>query len=156
MGRQSGSGWTIAIGTTQAASNLTEYESDTYTEVGEVVSIGEFGDERNIIESLPLSAARVLKARGSANAGDVPVSYNFDVSDGGQDAIKSAFEVTSQSADEFNFRIQANDSGGTNPTTWYFRAKIASLRVQEVSADNIVTRMSTLAINTAVTQKDAA
>ena len=108
MTTQNGSGVTIAIGTTQAASNLTEYEADSYTVAGEIAEIGEFGDERNIVEFLSLADSRVKKSRGSANAGDAPVTYAFDGSDSGQDAIKAAFDVTSQAADEFNFRIQFN------------------------------------------------
>jgi hypothetical protein len=156
MAIQTGSGVSLAIGTTAAASSLGQYEADTYTTVGEVSEIGEFGDERAVVEFMSLADSRVRKARGSANAGDCQVTYAYDSTNSGQDALRTAFLVTSQSADEYNFRIMFNDQISTNPTTWYFRAKITARRVQSVSNDNIVTVVATLAINTAMTEKEAA
>lgn len=156
MGTQSGYGVTLGIGTTTAADTESEFDADTYTDVGEVSEIGEFGDERTVVEFIALSDGRVKKSRGSSNAGDCVIVYAFDGDDGGQDALKTAFEVVSQSADEFNFRVVFNDSGGTNGTTFYFRAKITSRRVQSISNDNTITVQATLAINSAIIEKAAA
>ena len=151
MAIQSGTGCTIAIGTTQAAVTAQQFAMDDYTEVGEVSEIGEFGDQRNIVTFTSLADGRVRKARGTADAGDVPVTYAFDGGDEGQDALKTAFEELSQSADEFNFRVQLSD-GLITPTTFYFRARVSSRRVQSITNDGIVTVQAMLAINSPVVE----
>jgi len=153
---QTGTGVTVAIGTIATATTLAQFEADSYTAVGEVSEVGEFGDARNIVTWSSLADGRVRKARGSADSGDVPVTYGYDSTNSGQDAIRTAFNVTSQSADEFNFRVQLNDQISTNPTTFYFRARIAGLRMQSISNDGIVTRVAQLAVNSAVIEKEAA
>ena len=151
MAIQSGTGCTISIGTTAAATSAEEFAQDDYTEVGEVSEIGEFGDQRNIVTFTSLADGRVRKARGTADAGDVPVTYAFDGGDEGQDALKTAFEELSQSADEFNFRVQLSD-GLITPTTFYFRARVSSRRVQSITNDGIVTVQAMLAINSPVVE----
>lgn len=161
MAIQTGSGVTLAIGTTAAidfdSGTQGDFEADAYEVVGEVSEVGEFGDERTVVEFISLADGRVRKARGSANAGDAVVTYAYDSNDQGQDDLKSAFEEASQAADEFNFRVQFNDApeSGT-PTTFYFRARITSLRVQSVTPDGVITRQATLAINSPILEVAAA
>lgn len=153
---KTGTGVTLAIGTTAAATNQAQFEADTYTEVGDVEEIQEFGDARNPVTFAALADGRVRKARGTADAGDVTIIYAHQTGDGGQDAIKTAFEVTSQAADEFNFRIQLNDSEGVSPTTFYFRAKVMSRRVQAITNDGVIRVAAMLSINSAVIEVAAA
>lgn len=161
MAIQTGSGVTLSIGTTQAvdfdSGTQGDFEGDSYTEVGEVSEIGEFGDERTVVEFISLADGRVRKARGSANAGDAVITYAYDSTDTGQDALKSAFEETSQAADEFNFRVRFNDApeSGT-PSTFYWRARITSRRVQSITNDGVVTVQATLAINSPIVEVAAA
>jgi len=156
MAVQTGSLATLALGTTAAATTLAQFEADSYTSVGEVSEIGAFGDERKVVPWISLADARTRKARGSADAGDMMVTYGYDSTNGGQDNLRTAFATVSQSADEFNFRVQLNDSLGSNPTTFYFRGKVTQRRVQSISADNIVTVNATIAINSAVIEKESA
>lgn len=149
---KTGTGCTIAIGTTLAApgGTQTEYEADAYASLGNVESIGEFGDVRSSVEFAALSDGRKQKARGIADAGDSVITYAHSTADSGQDALKTAFEATSQASDEFNFRVLLNDQIATNPTKFYFRARILGRRVQEVKNDGVVMVQATLAINTTV------
>ena len=151
---QTGSGATIAIGTTTAADDAAEFAADTYTEIGEVSDSGQFGDTRQIVTWQSLADGRVRKARGSADAGDMTITVGFDGSDAGQAAVKAAFAVSSQTADEFNFRVQLND-GTVTPTTFYFRARVTSRPMQSITADGIVQMQFTLAINSAIVEVDA-
>jgi hypothetical protein len=152
MAIKTGTGCTLAIGTTLAVPNGTQaqYEADTYTNVGEIEEIGEFGDERSVVEFAALGDGRMQKARGVANAGDATVTYAHKTADAGQDAVKTAFEATSQSADEFNFRVLLNDQISTNPTKFYWRARITGRRVLAITNDGVVKVRATLAINTTV------
>jgi len=156
MAIQTGTGASVAIGTTAAATTLGQFEADSYTVVGETSSLGAFGDRREIVEFKSLADGRVRKARGSANAGDMTVTFGYDSTDSGQAAVKAAFEVVSQSADEFNFRVMNNDSLGSNPTTRYFRARVSSREQQEITNDGIVMMQAVLAINSAIVEKPAA
>lgn len=151
-----GAGATVAIGTTQAASTQSQYEADSYTGIGEISDSGEFGDSRTVVTWQSLADGRVRKSRGSADAGDMTMIVGFDGSDAGQTAVKNAFAVSSQSLDEFNFRVQLNDSGGVNPTTFYFRAKVTSRPLQSLTPDGIVTMQFNIAINTAIVEVAAA
>lgn len=143
---QTGSGVDISIGTTAAASNATQFAADTYTVIGEVSESGEFGDVRQIVPFISLADGRVRKARGSKDGGEWQLTVAFDGSDAGQIAVKNAFAVVSQTADEYNWRVRLNDSGGINPTTFYFRGKVVSRPMQGISADNIITMAFTIAI----------
>lgn len=156
---KTGSGCKLYIGTTQAASNQTEFESDTYTEVGEISEIGAFGDTRNVVTFATLADGRMQKARGVADAGNAVITYAHATGDQGQDALKAAYDVTSQAADEFNFKVELNDQitpSTGNPTTIYFRAKVTGRQVQSITSDGVVTVQATLAINSAVLEVEAA
>jgi hypothetical protein len=156
MAIQTGSGVSLSIGTTAAATTLAQFQADSYTTVGEVAEIGEFGDERAIVSFMALADGRVRKARGSANAGDAVITFAYDSTNVGQDGLRNAFNAVSQSADEFNFRVLFNDQISVNPTTWYFRARISQRRVQNITNDNIITVQVTLAINSALVELEAA
>jgi hypothetical protein len=152
MAIKTGTGCSLAIGTTLATTGGTqaEYEADAYAAVGEIEEIGEYGDERSIVEFAALGDGRMQKARGVANAGDATITYAHKTADTGQDNLKTAFEATSQSTDEFNFRILFNDQISTSPTKFYFRARISGRRVLAITNDGVIKVRATLAINTAV------
>jgi hypothetical protein len=155
---KTGTGSSIAIGTILGTPNglRTEYEADTYTVIGETTTIPELGDERSNVEFVALADGRKRKARGVADAGGGEIIFGHKTGDAGQVALKAAFNATSQSTDEFNFRVQFNDSLGLNPTTRYFRARVGSMRVKEITNDGIVLVGAMLEVNTAVLEVDAA
>ena len=158
MSFKTGSGCSIAIGTVLATTNgtQTEYEADSYVSVSEEATIGPFGDVRQSVEFISLENSRVQKARGSANAGDQEITFAHKTGDAGQAAMKAAFAVTSQTADEFNFRVQFNDQISTNPTKFYFRARVMSYQVQEISPNTPLLVKAMLGINTAILEVSAA
>lgn len=147
---KTGVGTTIAIGTTLATPGGTqaEYEADTYTTVGETESVGPFGDERTQVRFISLADGRVQKARGSADAGDQTIVYAHKTGDAGQAALAAAYAATSQATDEFNIRVRFNDAVTVNPTTWYYRARVMSQRVREITNDGSILVEAILAINT--------
>lgn len=144
---KTGQGSSFAIGTTAAATVLADFQADTYTAVGKVETVGEFGDEREIVRFLDLSSGRVEKARGSADAGDQTVVFADNTGDAGQLALEAAYDATSQATDEFNFRVRFNDSLGVNATTFYYRGRITTLKVQEITNNGTIMRRVVVAIN---------
>jgi hypothetical protein len=166
MAIQTGAGATIAIGgsiygspNTTLAESLVEFKAITYTQIGEVEEIGEFGDERTIVPFISLADGRTRKARGSADAGDLQITFAYDAADAGQDALQTAFNVSSQNLDQYPFRVRLNDATGLGSptnigTTYYFGGKITQLRTQSITNDGIVKKVATIAINTAVFATD--
>lgn len=146
----------LYLGTTAAATTVVAFEADTYTEVGEIEEIGEFGDAVNAVNFTSLADGRVRKFKGSYDAGELSMTVAFDVDDTGQAALKTALDDTS--SDDYSVKITLNDqpSGGSNPTTFFFKGKVMSRRISVSSADNVVRASVTIAINSAVLQKDAA
>lgn len=142
-----GAGATLAIGTTVAASTQAGFEADTYQSVGELETINEISRERTQVEFASLADARTRVKRGTEQVSVIEMTYAFDGTDAGQDALKDAYEVASQSADEFNFRVQLNDSLGVNPTTIYFRGPIMSVSLANIGTDEVVKRMAKVARN---------
>lgn len=158
---QTGAGASIAIGSSPfvgsplaAPDSLVDFQAVSYTVIGEVAEIGEFGDERTIVPFISLTDGRTRKARGSADAGDLQITFAFDGDDAGQAALRAAFEVQSQTADQYPFRVRLNDGSVGSPTgvgtSYYFGGKITQLRQQSISNDNIVTMVAIIAINTEV------
>jgi hypothetical protein len=152
MAIKTGSGASIAIGTVLAAPNGTqvEYEADSYTSLGEVESIGEFGDQRSSVQFTSLADGRVQKARGVKDAGDAVIVFAHKTGDAGHTALAAADAATSQATDEFNFRVSLADTIATSPTKFYFRARVLGRRVLEITNDGVVRVQATLAINTTV------
>ena len=139
---------TLAIGTTTVANNQADYEADSYAAVGEVEDLGEFGDTAEEITFTSLADRRVRKFKGSFNAGTLTVTVGKDTSDAGQAAMIAAFA----SDDDYNFRVQLNDTpvGGTTPTTLYFSGKVMSIPNNVGNVSNVVRQMFTVGINTEI------
>lgn len=138
----------LFLGTTVAATSIPEFEADTYTEVGEVEDLGEFGDESAEITFTSLKDARVRKLKGPKNAGTIAVVCGDDPLDTGQDAMIAA-EASSL---DFNFRVELNDPvtlSGT-PSVSYFRGKVMSKRLNVGNVSNVVRRTFNVGINSQI------
>lgn len=139
---------TLSIGTTVAVTNQAEYEADSYTAVGEVEDLGEFGDTAETVNFTALENRRVRKLKGSFDAGSVTVQAGADTLDPGQIAMVEAFA----SDEDYNFKITLNDEvtvGGT-PTTMYFSGKVMSIPHNVGSVNNVVRRTFMVDINTEI------
>ena len=88
---KTGTGSTIAIGTTLATTGGTqaEYEADVYVNIADIESIGPMGDERANVGFAALADGRRQKARGIADAGD---SGRIDLQVGGAQRSAGAAE----------------------------------------------------------------
>lgn len=152
MGVNTAATSTIAIGTTTVCNDQADYEADSYTSIGEVSDLGEFGDVAESIEFTSLADRRVRKFKGSFDAGEITCQCGADQTDAGQIALAAAFA----SDDDHNIRMQLNDeatTGGT-PTTLYFSGKVMSMQRNVGSVNNVVMRTFTIAINSEITEVD--
>lgn len=143
-------GCRLYIGGKTGADTQTEYEADTYVDVGEIEDLGEFGDTFSSVTFTSLKDGRVRKYKGTADAGDLTVTVGLDNGDAGQSAVKTAHKDRSKG--DYNVKITLNDGDPTatpviNPTTFYMRVKVMNNTVAPGAADNVVRRNITMGIN---------
>lgn len=139
-----------------SASVLGDYTALSWTLVGEVEDLGEFGDAWNSATFAALADSRVRKFKTTRNAGTMEMVLGFDASDSGQTALVAALD----SKRDYAFKIDLDDEpvdSPANPTTWYFRAKVMSNRRRVGNSETgAVRRAVTLEINSAVIEVAAA
>lgn len=144
-------GCRFSIGGKTGADTQTEYEADTYVEVGEIEDLGEFGDTFSNVNFTALADGRVRKYKGTADAGDLTLTVGLDNGDAGQQAVKAAHKDRSKG--DYNIKITLNDGDPDAtptpiaPTTFYMRGKVMNNTVAPGSADNVVRRNITIGIN---------
>lgn len=143
-------GCRFSIGTKTGADDETAYAADTYVEVGEIEDLGEFGDTFNNVTFTSLRDGRVRKYKGTADAGDIALVVGLDNGDAGQQAVKTAHKDRSKG--DYNIKITLNDGDPDaatpiKPTTFYMRGKVMKNTVASGSADNVVKRNISVAIN---------
>ena len=93
-------GSSIAIGTTSASP-----QTDTYTVIGLVTNIPEFGRVYKEVDFSPLSTRGVLKVKGSFDEGSIEIDLARSTSDLGQIAALAARDVDAN----YNFQVTFND-----------------------------------------------
>lgn len=152
MSINAAAGSKLYIGGTTAAANLTAFEALTWTAVGEIEDLGEFGDQSEAISFTSLNDSRVRKLKGPRDAGTMNLTVGDDMSDAGQTALEAA----EASHLDYNFKVELNDAvtiGGEN-SKHYFRGKVMSKRRNVGNATNVVRRSFTIGINTAIISSD--
>ena len=143
---QTAAGAIVSIGTTKPATVQADYEGDTFVEVGEVESIGEFGDQANAVNFTALRNSRVRKAKGARDAGMCAIVCGKDPMDVGQNALKAAQKTKF----EYNIKIELADKSaavGAKNTVFYFRALVMSARDNPGNNENVVRTTYNLGIN---------
>lgn len=133
-------GTTLKISASAPASfNVAGYSALTFTAVGEITDLGEFGREFTLVTHNPVGSRGTQKFKGSFNEGTMNLSLGLDTDDAGQVLMKAAslsdgpysFEVTTQNGD-----------------TYYFQAMVMSFKVGVGSVDSITTATCTLELTT--------
>lgn len=147
-------GTKLFIGTDQDASDISEFESDSYIEVGDVEDFGEFGDSAEIVEFTATNDSRVRKSKGARDAGNQSVVVGYNPEDDGQQAMTDA-EKTNRA---YNIKIERDDQidpDTGNPTTDFFRAIVAGRRKNYGTNNNIQRITYELAITSEILTKEA-
>jgi Phage tail tube protein, TTP len=134
------SGTVVEIGpqvTTAAADSLAEFQAISgWSVIGEVESVGEFGDQANDVTFSAVGDARVRHIKGARDAGVMALVCGHDPLDTGQLAL----DLAEQTKFAFAFRVTLPDSPGlpfTN-TILYFRALVGSRRKNVGTNDNVI------------------
>lgn len=128
----------VYIGTTAAAANLAQFEADTYEEIGEIVTIGEFGRVYDEITHTSIGNRATRKFKGAFNDGNLDLGLGRDAADAGQAAARLALD----SDDDYNFKVELNDDSvgdtDTEPTIFYFRGKVMSYTTNINDVNSVV------------------
>lgn len=122
-----------------ATFNAAGYAALTWTVVGEVVDLGDFGRVFALVTHQPLATRSTQKFKGSYNEGTLTVGLGLDTDDTGQILMKAASLVDIP----YSFKITAN--GGD---IYYFQAMVMSWVVGVGSVDAIIGAKATLEITT--------
>lgn len=120
------------------------YGALSYTEVGEVIDMGEIsGDNFNTASYTPLNNRREQVRKGSISAGSQEIVMARSESDAGQALLKAAAASDSQ----YSVKVSLQDG-----TLYYYRALVMGAPVQIGTIDDIVQISSTISIQSAVVE----
>lgn len=135
-----------------AADAIDDFQSLSYTQVGLVENLGEFGRQSELVTFVDISAARTLKIRGPYNDGQMQMTLGADLSDAGQLVLFNA----ANAIDQFTYPFKIVVVGTNNYFDGiFFGAKVFSFRIQMGAANSIFRALVTLEVNTQVFVGDA-
>lgn len=120
----------------------TGYAALTYTTVGEVIDLGEFGRKYNVVKNNPVATRGTVKHKGSFDEGTMAVKLNLDTDDTGQQLAKTALNSDN------NYAVLITDQNGDK---YYFQAIVTGFVVGIGSVDNTVSASMDLEITTSAT-----
>lgn len=129
----------VAAGAAPATFDAVGYAALSWVQVGEIVDLGEFGREYNLITHNPIGNRSTQKFKGSFNEGQLNLSLGLQTDDAGQIIIKAA----SISDLSFSYRILTQ-----NGDAYYMRAQCLKWKVGVGSVDQITAASTTLEITT--------
>lgn len=132
------------------AEDETAYAALSYVEVGEVETLGEFGDSAQAVTFTSLGDARVRKLKGSFDAGDIALTVANDPADPGQIALVAA----SKTKFSYAIKVVAADAADENDTdsTFYFRGKVMTRRLNVGGANDVTKRSFTVGIDSEIVE----
>jgi len=117
----------------------TGYAALTYTALGEVVSIPDFGREYALVTHNPIGNRATQKLKGSFNEGAVALELGLDTDDAGQILMKAA----ALSDSNYSFKVVTQ-----NGDVYYFPAKVMSFKVGIGTVDQVTKATANLEITT--------
>lgn len=91
MTTHSVAGTTIGISSSAPATyNTAGYDALTFTEIGEITNLGEFGQKFNVIKHNPIKSRGTVKKKGSYDNGTLPLKGGYDSDNAGQILLKAS------------------------------------------------------------------
>jgi hypothetical protein len=115
------------------------YAALSYTAIGDVTDLGEFGREYALVTHNPIGTRGTKKFKGSFNEGSLALQVGLDTDNAGQDLLYTA----SGSDADYAFRITSQTGD-----VYYFQAKVMSFKRNFGGVDQITAATITLEITT--------
>lgn len=113
----------------------------TYTSIGEITDLGEFGAEYNLVTYTALGQRRTQKLKGSYNNGALQLQMGRDTTDAGQTALRNALS----SDNSYSFRVTLQ-----NGTRLQFTGKVMSYKTSVGSVDQITGASTAIEIDSVI------
>ena len=136
MAVRTSAGSTIGLSASLPATHdSTGFAALTYSTVGEVTDIGEFGREYALVTHNPVGTRATQKYKASYNEGTITLSIGLDTDDAGQILMKAA----ALSDNNYSFKIVTQ-----NTDAYYFLAKVISFKVGVGGVDQITQATATI------------
>lgn len=121
MAIQTSAGTALAVSATLPSTyDQTGFDALTFTSIGEITDLGEYGKVYELITHNPIATRRTQKFKGTYNNGSVTLQMAEDISDAGQVILDAAVD----SDNDYAFRVTAQDADKD-----YFQAKVMSKTV---------------------------
>ena len=119
------------VASTPATLDPAGFAALTYTLIGEVTDLGEFGVVYELVTHNPIATRRTVKRKGSKNKGSIPMVIGRDRSDAGQVVLQAGADgVNVDVVHSFAITLQNND-------IIYFTGQIMSFTDNLGSVNNI-------------------
>ncbi len=136
-------GTTLKISSNAPATfDPTGYAALTYTAVGEITDLGEFGREFALVTHNAVGSRGTQKYKGSFNEGTMNLTLGLDTDDAGQVLMKAA----SLSDSPYSIQVQTQ-----NGDKYFFQAMVMNFKVGVGSVDSITTASCVLELTTSST-----
>jgi len=131
-----------------ATDTAAEFAALTWTEIGLVESIGEYGDESSAVTFNAIGDGRTRKAKGSRDAGTLAITCAHDATDVGQVAVVAAEATYNNFAFKVALPNRLNATGADEID--YFRGLVMSKRLNVGGNDNVVRINFSVGINSPI------
>lgn len=125
-----------------------EFAALTWTEIGMVRSIGDYGDQSSVVSAAVIGDGRMRKAKGARDAGNFDLTVFPASDDAGQTAIFAAEATYDNYAMKIVLPNRLNATGTDQID--YFRVLVTSRRTNVGENDAIVTQTFSCAINSPI------
>ena len=150
MGVQTAAGAKLKISEASLGGQYDGDEDDltqeTYTEIGSITNLGEFGPEFEEITFTELGSRNVLKFKGTRNDGTIEVGLGQNLSDEGQEKLWEALQGDNMDHDwAFEVELASGDK-------FHFAGKVMSFTTDVGEPDSVVEASVSLAIQSGSVQ----
>lgn len=129
------------IGLPPASQTLVALQAVSYTEVKEVVDIGEFGASYSLVTHNPLGDRITVKRKGSKNNGTLAVQMAYAPSDPGQTLLAAAVDSDSS----YSYKVELQDG-----TEFLFTAQAMGYPIQVGGVDSITSSTCNIEIDSTI------
>ncbi len=144
MAVMTSAGSTLGISASLPATyDVTGFNALTYTAVGEITDLGEFGTEYTLVTYTALGQRQTKKLKGSFNNGSLQLQLGRDTADAGQTLLRTALA----SDNSYSFRVTLQ-----NATRLQFTGKVMSYKTSVGSVDQITGASTTIEVDSVIVE----
>lgn len=129
------------IGLPPASQTLVALQAVSYTEVKEIVDLGEFGRTYNLVTHNPLGDRVTVKRKGSINNGTLAIQMAYAPADPGQTLLAAAVDSDSS----YSYKVELQDG-----TEFLFTAQAMGYPIQVGGVDSITSSTCNIEIDSQI------